>query len=383
MTYRKGLEGIIVGETAISLVEGNIGRLSYRGYSIETLVDQSYSAVMWLVLFGEWPTNEEMDRLDEYLSTHAPLSPREMRLLQSINPALHPMKMLQGMVPLLDIDADSHFFVTRAETTNDTRGHATIETRHGLQILAKMPTLIASFHRLRHNHPLVAVGTEGSYLGRFLSQLTGRPINPAHEHLLTVVQILQMEHSFNAGTFAARVAASTLASADAVFGAAIGTLSGVLHGGADEAALRYARSVGRPEAVPAALDKLLADGGKLMGMGHREYRTVDPRATILKPIAAALCCGTDSDTTYQTLAALEADFGDRMTLKGKLVKANLEFYKGVVYEALGISVENFTAVFALTRGVGWLAHLIESRKDNRIIRPSAIYVGSSARQLAD
>jgi citrate synthase len=192
-----------------------------------------------------------------------------------------------------------------------------------------------------------------------------------------------MEHSFNAGTFAARVAASTLASSDAVFGAAIGTLSGVLHGGADEAALRYARSVGRPEAVPAALDKLLSDGGKLMGMGHREYRTVDPRATILKPMAAALCRNTDSDITYQTLAALEANFGDRMTRKGKLVKANLEFYKGVVYEALGISVENFTAVFALTRGVGWLAHLIESRVDNRIIRPSAAYVGPSPRQLID
>jgi citrate synthase len=375
MTYSKGLEGVTAGQTAISLVEGDIGRLSYRGYSIEALVEQPYIAVMWLVLFGEWPTKQEAAKLNDYLSTHAQLTPREVKLLQNINPGLHPMKMLQGMVPLLDIDTGAHF----SPTTN----HASVETSHGLQILARMPTLIASYHRLRHSQALVVVDAGASYLGRFLSQLTGKTTNPTHEHLLTVVQILQMEHSFNAGTFAARVAASTLASADAVFSAAIGTLSGVLHGGADEAALRYARSVGCPEEVPAALDKLLSNGGKLMGMGHREYRTVDPRATILKPMAAELCRGTDSDRTYQTLAALEADFGDRMTLKGKSVKANLEFYKGVVYEALGVSVENFTAVFALTRGVGWLAHLIESRVDNRIIRPSADYVGPPARQLTD
>jgi citrate synthase len=373
MTYSKGLEGIIAGETAISLVEGDIGRLSYRGYAIEALVEQPYLAVMWLVLFGEWPSEQQVTRLDDYLSTHAPLTPREVKLLQNIDPTLHPMKMLQGMVPLLDIDTDAYFYDTSANTNSD--------TSHGLQLLARMPTLIASYHRLRHNHPLVTVDPDASYLGRFLSQLTGKNPEPRHEHLLTVVQILQMEHSFNAGTFAARVTASTLASVDAVFGAAIGTLSGVLHGGADEAALRYALSVGRPEQVPAALDKLLSDGGKLMGMGHREYRTVDPRATILKPMAADLCRGTTSDITYQTLAAIEADFGDRMTFKGKLVKANLEFYKGVVYEALGISVENFTAVFALSRGVGWLAHLLESRVDNRIIRPSANYVGAAPRQL--
>jgi citrate synthase len=369
MTYSKGLEGVIAGETAISLVEGQTGRLSYRGYLIEDLVTQPYLAVMWLVLFGQWPTAEEQQALDDYLRRHARLTDREQQLLRSINPGLHPMKMLQGMVPLLDVDHHARF----ADTG--------IDTSHGLQILARMPTLVASYERLRQQQPLVSMGNDESYIGGFLAQLTGQIIDPSHEHLLTVVQILQMEHSFNAGTFAARVTASTLASVDAVFSAAIGTLSGVLHGGADEAALRYARSVGRPELATAALDDLLGSGGKLMGMGHREYRTVDPRATILKPMAAELCLGTDSEVIYQTLAALEADFGERMALKGKQVKANLEFYKGVVYEALGISVENFTAVFALSRGVGWLAHLLESRVDNRIIRPSAIYVGPALRPL--
>jgi citrate synthase len=180
MTYSKGLEGIIAGETAISLVEGDIGRLSYRGYTIEAWVEQPYIAVMWLVLFGEWPSDQQATRLDDYLSTHAPLTPREVTLLQNIDPTLHPMKMLQGMVPLLDIDTDAHFCDTSASTNSD--------TSHGLQLLARMPTLIASYHRLRHNQPLVTSDPAGGYFGRFLAQSTGIKTDPRNEHMLTVVQ---------------------------------------------------------------------------------------------------------------------------------------------------------------------------------------------------
>jgi citrate synthase len=160
-----------------------------------------------------------------------------------------------------------------------------------------------------------------------------------------------------------------------VLSAAIGALFGRLHGGADEAALNDAKAVGSPDQAAAFIDQLLARKGKLMGMGHREYRLLDPRAAILKPLAEELCRGTEHELTYQTLAALEREFNDRMLAKGKAVWANLEFYKGPVYEALGIPAHFFTATFALSRAIGWLAHFVESRVDNRIIRPRAEYIG--------
>ena len=165
--------------------------------------------------------------------------------------------------------------------------------------------------------------------------------------------------------------------------AGVGALSGILHGGADEAALMDAFKVGKPEGAAGFIDQLLADGGKLMGMGHREYRTVDPRSAILKPIAANLCQDGDAENTFATLAEMEAVFADRMADKGKLVKANLEFYKGAVYQALGIPANYFTTVFAMSRMVGWLAHFIESRQDNRIVRPQAAYVGPEYRDMPD
>ena len=187
-----------------------------------------------------------------------------------------------------------------------------------------------------------------NYLGNFLSVFTGANVTAEHEHILTVVQILQMEHSFNAGTFASRVVSSTLAPIDSVFSAAVGALFGSLHGGADEAALNDAKRVGAPENAEKFIDQLLADKGKLMGMGHREYRKIDPRAVILKPLAESLCMGTEDELSYTTLLALETVFNQRMQMKGKEVWANLEFYKGAVYEAMGIPANYFTAMFAMS-----------------------------------
>jgi citrate synthase len=168
-----------------------------------------------------------------------------------------------------------------------------------------------------------------------------------------------------------------------VLSAAIGALFGILHGGADEAALNDAKRVGCPDQAGAFVEKLLAGKDKLMGMGHREYRVIDPRSKILKPLAEKLCVGTEFENNFRTLCALEKEFNLSMKAKGKEVWANLEFYKGAVFEAIGIPAHYFTSMFAMARAVGWLAHFIESRQDNRLIRPKVEYVGPEFRTMGD
>lgn len=369
MTYSKGLEGVIADETAISNVEGDIGRLSYRGYAIEELVQQEYAAVMHLVLCGELPTATQQADLEAFLHEHGTLRPSELATLKTLSPLLHPMRMLQAMLPLLDVDKELTFGALDEEATT------------GLQIIARLPVLIATFHGLTGSGKVSAPG-DSPYLDNFLQMFTGDVPPARHVEILKVVQILQMEHSFNAGTFTSRVVASTLAPVDSVFSSAVGALFGILHGGADEAALNDAKRVGSPNAAPAFIDDLLARKGKLMGMGHREYRKVDPRSVILKPMAEELCRGTEYQVLFDTLVALETAFNARMQERGKEVWANLEFYKGAVYEAIGIPSNYFTSVFAMSRAVGWLGHFIESRQQNRIIRPKAAYIGPDHRQIA-
>ena len=365
MNYVPGLEGVIAGETAISHVEGDIGRLSYRGLPIEDIVTRDYLSVVSLVLFGELPGPDGEARLSQYLERHQLLTDTELKMIRQAPKTLHPMKVIQGLIPLLQL-TDDPFPCDARFSAHD--------VSQGLQILARYPALIAAVRKHRDggefNQQLNA-----PYLDRYLTMMNGAEPEKRASEVFRTVQLLQLDHSFNAGTFAGRVIASTLADVPAVLSGAAGALSGVLHGGADQAALEDARRVGHPDNAAEFVDDVLARKGRIMGMGHREYRTVDPRSNILKPLAVELCHGTHHENTLNTLMAIESVFNQRMLEKGKDVRANLEFYKGVVYEALGLTPEYFTATFALSRSVGWLAHFLESRESNRIIRPAAAYVG--------
>ena len=369
MSYAKGLEGVVVDETKVSNVEGEIGRLTYRGYPIEALVSQDYVTVMWLVLFGDLPSDGQRLSLETYLSLHGALSDSDVNLLRSLQSTLHPMAMLQGMIPLLQM-SDVNFSSLDSDTSQ------------GLQIVAKIPTLIAYYHRIQEGLPLIEFRPEMSYLESFLMMFNGQAAEEQSIEVLKVAQILQLEHSFNAGTFASKCVSSTLASINAVMAAGVGALSGELHGGADEAAVMAAREAASPENAKAFVSNLLARKGKLMGMGHREYKVVDPRALILKPMAESLCKGTPAENLYETLQALEIEFNAEMQARGKDLWANVEYYKGAVFVALGIPADNFTALFAMARSVGWLAHFIEDRQDNRIFRPKAEYTGQQYRDLS-
>jgi len=363
MNYVPGLEGVVVGETAISHVEGDIGRLSYRGIVIEDIVQTDYLDVVYLVLFGELPDEEASTSLAGFMAEHGRLTIAERQMVQALPADLHPMQMLQSMIPALTLPA---------ETGAAFRG----DVLEGLAIIARYPSLLASIaERCGYAANPDLYDPDADYLARYLTMMNGRRPMARELEVFRVVQLLQLEHSFNAGTFSTRVIASTLASVPAVLAGGVAALSGVLHGGADEAALRAAREMGEPENALAYVDSVLAAKGRIMGMGHREYRVVDPRSNILKPMAVELCTGTTFEKDLQLLLALETVFNQRMAEKGKQVWANLEFYKGVVYQALGIDVPFFTATFAMARSVGWLAHFLEGRENNRIVRPAAEYVG--------
>jgi len=369
--YSKGLEGVIADETSISNVEGDIGRLSYRGYTIEQLVPQSFTRVVWLVLFGELASPEEEVRLQHYLQRNGALSASEIATLQSLPRDLHTMRMLQTMIPMLNT---APIGPQELPFTNP-------DGYRGLSVVAKIPTLLATFRRLQVANEVPVYDAGKQYLANFLTMFHDRPATPEHVHCLARLQILQLEHSFNAGTFTCRVTASTLAPVESALSSAVGSLYGTLHGGADEAALNEAIKVGSPDKARAYVLDLLANKGRLMGMGHREYKKLDPRAAILKPMAEALCKGTDFENVFMTLKEIEKEFNAEMQKKGKEVWANLEFYKGPVNLAIGIPATYFTAGFAMARSVGWLAHFLESRIDNRIMRPSALYTGSDIRSL--
>ncbi len=360
--YSNDLAGIVVGDTAISDVQGEQGVLSYRGFDINELVDMPFLHVVWLVLFGDRHDLQEMSRLKAFLCRHMRLSYDEIELLQRVPRDLHPMLMLQGMVPLLQMPAKQDMDMEPS-------------AEHGLFIAAKITALIAAHHRLGQSKSVLAPTPGRLFHENFLTMFHGTAPTTEQVKMLNAAQILQMEHSFNCGTFAGRVCASTLAPIQSSISASIGTLFGKLHGGADQAALEMAMEIGSPDAAEAYVQDCLANKQKIMGMGHREYRTVDPRAKILKPMAMELCRDEESGNLLATLVAVEEACQREFAKQGKEIWANVEFYKGAVFHSLGIPTQYFTALFAMSRVYGYIAHYLEFSKNSRLIRPRANYIG--------
>lgn len=360
--YSNDLAGVVVGETAISDVQGEIGLLSYRGIDINNLVGVPFLHVVWMVLFGDWPSEQEKSHLKAFMCRHSRLTHSEIELLQQVPRELHPMLMLQGLIPLLSPPGQETLGIGR-------------DAEHGLFLAAKITGLIAAHYRLSQSKVILAPVPGLLFHENFLSMFHGKAPTAEQVKMLNAAQILQMEHSFNCGTFAGRVCASTLAPIQSCISASIGTLFGKLHGGADQAALEMAMAIGSPDKAEAYVKDSLASGDKIMGMGHREYRTVDPRAKILKPMAEELCRDEDSKNLLATLVAVEEACQREFAGKGKEIWANVEFYKGAVFHSLGIPTHYFTAMFAMSRVYGYVAHFLEFSHDSRLIRPRANYTG--------
>ncbi|MBL1422341.1 MAG: citrate/2-methylcitrate synthase [Alphaproteobacteria bacterium] len=361
-TIYRGLSGIYVDSTAISKVDGENGVLTYRGESIEVLAKRDFIEVCYLVLFDDYPSDEEKSSFNQFLIEHSNISKAEEKTLRSLSQNLHPMKMLQGMVPLLELKTQiKHNYEP--------------EMADGLIIAAKVPALLAAYHQICVGKPIIPATKNLSFHANFLHRFTGKLPHDKQVAILDVTQILQMEHSFNASTYAALVTASTLAPVECAISTGFGTLFGKLHGGADQAALEMAMGITDIADVEEFVVTSLKNKQKIMGMGHRVYKVVDPRAKILKPMARELCLGTPFEKTYLILEEIERVMGVEMNKKGKDIKANVEFYKGPVFYALGIPANYFTALFAMSRVFGYLAHILASRADNMLIRPKAYYIG--------
>ncbi|MEM6707174.1 MAG: citrate/2-methylcitrate synthase [Pseudomonadota bacterium] len=364
-----GLEGIVVGTTAVSDVDGSAGRLSYRGAAIETLVEHPFAEVATLVLLDRPDLSTAPVRA--FIDGAVELTNAETARVLALPRTLHPMHMLQSMIPTLDRQHDQPALDTALLSAIDPGrsipAALPMEFAHGLSIARKLPLLVAT-----HRAGMALRPAGSSYAERFLDAIDA-PRQPGLAQAFEVMQILQLEHSFNASTFAARVIASTEAPIENALAGAIGTLHGRLHGGADQAALETADAVGTPENARAFVDRCLEEKRKVMGMGHREYRVLDPRARFAKALAEKLTRGGPHEQTFKTLEAIEARFNDRMAQRGKALYANIEFYKGVIFRSLGLEPSCFTALFAMARAFGYLAHVLESRFDGRLIRPAANY----------
>jgi citrate synthase len=360
----KGLEGVVADTTSTSLVDGEAGRLYYRGHPIERLVEQPFAAVAYLIVFGELPAPERLRLFEDFLWEAGRLPPRLLTLLEQLETLqAHPMATLQAAMPLLALDAPA----ASAGRSDD--------EQEALVVAARLPAAHAYLFALRSGRPQTPYPQTRGYGERFLQLLHGRRPDPSAVHAFEKTQILQIDHNFNASTFTARVATSTLAPPASALAAAMGSLYGSLHGAADQAALEMALEVAHPANAPAFVAQCLAQGRRVMGMGHREYRVVDPRARIVRQLAQEVATEPAEQQLLQTLTAIETAFVAQTAQRKRALRANLEFYKGVVYRALGLPKEFFTATFALARIFGWTAHVVEQRRDNRIVRPTAHYIG--------
>lgn len=361
---QKGLEGVVADVTAVSLVDGDAGRLYYRGRPIEALIKHTFAEVLHLVVFGELPDRERLQEVEEYLWNAGRLPPELATSLRELaRHGEHPMATLQSIAPLLALEPPAVSL-----------GRSALE-EEGLIVAARLPAAIGLIHAALEDHLERPYPSSRRYGERFLQILHDTSPTPEQVTAFEVTQILQLDHSFNAGTFAARVVSSTLAPPSAALSAAIGALYGPLHGGADQHALEMALEVGDPQQASEFVANCLATGRLVMGMGHREYRVVDPRARVIRTTAQQIAKSGQPKQLLDVLTAIDEAFVEQTRTRKRALCANVEFYKGVVYLALDIPKELFTACFAAARIFGWVAHVVEQRADNRLIRPTALYVG--------
>jgi citrate synthase len=361
---KKGLEGVVVDNTATSLVDGEAGRLYYRGYPIEALVKHPFAAVAHLLVFGELPGAARLQEFEEFLWEAGRLPAGLIAAIEQLSKLQgHPMATLQAAMPLMAVQPPAK----RIGRTDD--------EQEALVVAARLPTAHALLLALRSGRTPTPYPQTRRYGERFLQLLFGRAPTPQAVDIFEQTQILQIDHSFNASTFTARVVTSTLAPPASALSAAMGSLYGPLHGAADQGALEMAEEVGDPAKAAEFVATCLATGRLVMGMGHREYRVVDPRSRIVKGLAERIASDAHHKRLIDILKAVDEAFVAQTAHKKRSLRANLEFYKGVVYSALGLPKDFFTATFAAARVFGWSAHIVEQRKDNRIVRPAANYIG--------
>ncbi len=369
-----GLRGIEVADTNICLIKGEEGRLYYRGYDINDLAkSSSFEEVVYLLIYGNLPTNDRLREFSSTLTSNRAIPQEIIDNIQRTPKTTSPMCVLQSNLALL-----SNFDPELTEESKDAN------RRKAIRIIAKLPSIVAAWERTRNNQAPVAPKKALSHAANFLYMLKGK--EPTHElaKCFDLVLLLHAEHSFNASTFTARVIASTGATIYSSISGAIGSLSGVLHGGANPYVMKNLLEIGEVENVEDWVKTQFDQGKRIMGMGHAIYKTMDPRAIILKQMAERLIKEKpDSAAKYFNITnkMVEVTQEEFMKRKGRLIYPNVDLYSASVYSAIGIPVEAFTPIFTVSRVAGWAAHVLEEKFPETpeikpvIYRPSADYIG--------
>jgi citrate synthase len=357
----RGLEGVVATTSGICYIDGDQGVLAYRGIDIHELADHStFEETCYLLWYGKLPSRNELKELRERLAAERKLDPAILTLLRNVPRGVPPMHVLRTAVSALSFyDAD------------DQKADHEANLSKAIRLTSQIAMIVAAYDRIRKGKDVVEPDRKLSHAANFLLQLDGSKPSETAERALDIALILHADHELNASTFAARVVAATLSDMHSAVTAAIGALKGPLHGGANEAVFHILQAIDKAGSDPVEHVKgMLAQKKKIPGFGHRVYHTEDPRATHLRKMSRDLGQASGKNKWFEMSRRIE-----EFVKSEKKLNANVDFYSASTYQTLGIDVDLFTPVFAVSRISGWTAHVIEQLDDNRLIRPRADYVG--------
>jgi citrate synthase len=356
-----GLEGIIAAESSICYIDGEAGVLSYQGFDINTLAENAtFEEVIYLLWNGKLPTQPQLDELKASLTAHREI-PAEVTAFLKANPTGLPMHVLRTAVSMLSL-----YDPAAADMSPEAN------KLKAIKLMSQTSTIVTSFHRLRTGKEVVPGDPSLSMAGNFLYTLNGVKPDSVMERVFDIALTLHADHELNASTFAARVTAATLSDIYSTVTSAIGALKGPLHGGANEEVIKLLLQAGNKARALEMMREMLENKVKIPGFGHRVYKTIDPRAIHLKKLSKELAASTGQIDLYEASEAVQEAM---LTAKGKPLNPNVDFYSASAYYSLGIPVDLFTPIFAVSRMSGWTAHVLEQFHNNRLIRPRADYKG--------
>jgi citrate synthase len=362
----RGLEGVVAAETSLSFVDGQNGKLYYRGYDIDELAGKvSYEEVVHLLWFGELPDEEQLEDFRSELIAEMRLPNQVDELIRLSPPNANPMVVLRTALSALGMyDPDGG------------RNSEAANMRKAKRVLAQVATIVASLYRIRTGQPIVSADKSLNFAANFLYMFNGKVPKKLEHSVFDTVLVLHADHGLAASTFAARATVSTLAGVHSAITAALASLKGPLHGGANTKVMEMIDDIGKQDRVKAYIDGMLASGERIMGFGHRMYKTEDPRSHHLRKYSEKLCRRAGLEHLFEISHRIE-----KLVLKRKGINPNVDFYSATVQEALGIPKEYFTCIFSIARTAGWIAHVMEQFRDNRLIRPTSKYVGGFDRKF--
>jgi citrate synthase len=363
---KRGLEGVIFTETMLSSIDGEAGKLAYCGYDIKDIAaNANYEETAFLLWYQRLPAEPELEMLINWLRDNRHLPKMVWGIMHSLPDQATPMEALRTVASTLSMFDKS--------CVHEEEGGSSL--CRAVSLTAKLPTIIASFERLRRDRPPIEPDPALGHAANFIWMMTGAPPDEVSARALETYLVLLADHGMNASTFSGRVTASTLGDVYSAVVTALGTLKGPLHGGASQRAMEQLMEIGSLDNVDAWLQRQLKADRRLMGFGHRVYKVEDPRATILRELARQVAERSGNTKYYDIAAALEERVLAHPYFQERRLFTNVDFYSAPLLYALDIPVDQFTPLFAMSRIAGWTAHMLEQQQHNRLIRPRAYYAG--------